>query len=283
MGPSQGHVEVMGFNLFYRSFGKPDKGTILALAGGPFGTHDMILPLADLVQFGYRVVMYDYLGCGESDRPKGAEHYAQSRAVDEVEAVRKALKLGRVHLLGISYGGELALDVALKRPKTLKSLIVSSAAPSGSLKESEWDRVWSSLPKNVRNTINKYRSEGDVKNPEYLAALEVWNRKHICRLGVMPYDAWHSLIRWESPDDNLPDRLEGWDITGRLHEIRLPCLVTVGEYDPITPKCARVIHHGIRGSKLVIFENCSHTALWEDRARYIEVVRAFLDRVSSRS
>ncbi len=279
--PSDGHVEVLGFSIYYRSFGRPDKGTVLVLAGGPFGTHDMVLPLADLVQFGYRVVMYDYLGCGRSDRPKGAEHYTQSRAVDEVEGLRRVLRLGRVHLLGISYGGELALDVALRRPKSLRSLVVSSASPSKSLKSSEWNRVFSRMPKGVRDTIERYEDKGDVRNPEYLTALDVWTRRHICRLRVLPYDAWYSLGHWSEPCEGLPSRLEGWDITDRLPEITLPCLVTVGEYDPITPNCARAIHRGIRGSKLITFEDCSHTALWEDRARFIGVVRDFLDGVTT--
>lgn len=279
--PSDGFIRVMGHNLYYRLFGTPDAGTVLALAGGPFGTHDMILPLADLVQFGYRVVMYDYLGCGKSDRPKAAEHYTQGRAVDEVEGIRRALRLGQVHLVGLSYGGELALDVALKRPESIRSLVVSSSSPSRSLKIAEWDRVWSSLPKDVRDTIARYEAKGDIKNPKYLAAFSVWIRSHVCRLNVMPYDAWYSLERWSEkpPVDDLPSRLEGWDITDRLSEISLPCLVTVGKFDPITPKCARAIHRRIRGSKLVVFEKCSHTALWEDRAHYIEVVRDFLASV----
>lgn len=279
--PSSGSTRVMGHNIYYRSFGEQEAGTVLVLAGGPFGTHDMILPLADLAQFGYRVVMYDYLGCGKSDRPKGAEHYTQDCAVDEVEGIRKALRLGRVHLVGISYGGELALDVALKRPRSIRSLVVSSSSPSQSLKIAEWDRVWSTLPKAVRDTITKYETRGDIKNPKYLAALNVWTRSHVCRLNVMPYDAWYSLEHWSTPVDGLPSRLEGWDITDRLSEINLPCLVTVGKFDQITPKCARAIHRRIRGSKLVVFEKCSHMALWEDRAHYIEVVRDFLDEVST--
>ena len=280
MEPSQGHVKVLGLKIYYRSFGRPDKGTVLALSGGPFGVHDCILPMADLVQFGYRVVMYDYLGCGKSDRPKGAKHYTQSRAVDEVEGVRRALRLGKVHLLGLSYGGALALDVALRRPKSLRSLVISSGFASNALHTSEWNPH---LPRGIRDTITMYGNKGDVKNPKYLAAREVLNRTQVCRLRVWPYDWWYTAQHFS--DDNLghslPDRLEGWDITDRLSGIRLPCLITAGKYDLESPKCARAIHRGIRGSKLVMFEKCSHTAIWEDRVRFIEVVRDFLDGVTA--
>lgn len=280
MERSEGHIKILGFKLYYRSFGRPDKGTVLALAGGPFGTHDMILPMADLVQFGYRIVMYDYLGCGRSDRPKAAKYYTQSRAVDEVEGVRSALRLGRVHLFGVSYGGALALDVALRRPKSLRSLVISSGFASQALDDSEWNPH---LPRGIRETITKYGDRGDVKNPKYLAAKEVLNRTQVCRLRVWPYDAWYSLERFSNDNlgDNLPRRLEGWEVTDRLSEIRLPCLVTAGEYDLRSPKCARAIHRGIRSSKLVMFEKCSHTALWEDRVRFVEIVRNFLDGVTT--
>jgi len=277
--PSSGFVSVQGHRICYRSFGTPDKGTVLALAGGPFGTHGQILSIADLVQFGYRVVMYDYLGCGRSDRPKAARHYTQVRAVDEAEGVRRALRLGKVHLLGISYGGALALDVALEYPKSILSLIVSSGFPSNAIHTEEWNP---NTPRWVREAITRYADKGDFRNPRYVAARKALYRINVCRLRIWPYDLWESLARGASDSffDTLPDRLEGWDITERLSEIRLPCLIIAGRYDLESPKSARAIHRGVRGSKLVMFANCSHTAFWEDRERFIEVVRDFLDTIS---
>jgi proline iminopeptidase len=274
--PSDGYVRVLGFKLHYRSFGRPDKGTVLALHGGPGSTNDYLLPLADLVQFGYRVVLYDQIGCGKSQRPRSVKYYTQSRAVDEVEGVRKALRLGRVHLLGNSYGGALALDVALKYPKSLRSLVVSSGFANYSLFEKEFARLQSEMPKSIRDTIEKCKARGDLKNPKYLAALNVVDHKHFCRLRIWPYDYWYMIEHFVDQDHG---RLNGWDITDRLPEIRLPCLITSGEYDVVTPKCARAVHRGISGSKLVMFGECSHATIWEDRARFIKVVRDFLDGV----
>lgn len=278
--PSEGHVKVLGFKLYYRSFGRPEKGTVLALSGGPFGVHNIVLPMADLVQFGYRVVMYDYLGCGKSDRPKDAKYYTQSRAVDEVEGIRRALRLGRVHLFGESYGGALALDVALRYPKSLRSLVIASGFASNALHQSVWNPH---LPRGIRETLTKYGDGGDFKNPKYLAAREVLKRTQVCRLRIWPYDLWYGLKLFADDNlgDTLPYRLEGWDITDRLPEIKLPCLVTAGKYDLETPKSALAIHRGVRGSKLVMFEKWSHTILWEDRAGFIELVRDFMDGVKA--
>jgi len=278
--PSDGFVEVLGFELFYRSFGRPEKGTVLCLHGGPGGTHDYLIPLADLVQFGYRVVLYDQLGCGRSERPRGAKHYTVSRGVEEVEAVRKALRLGRVHLFGSSYGGALALDAALNYSKSLRSLIISNGFANNALVDSEWNPH---TPKELQETLEYYNAKGDFKNPKRLAARKVLERTQYCRLRVWPYEWNYSLEHLsEYIHEILCDSLEGWDVTDRLPEVKLPCLVITGEYDVVAPKCAEAIHRGIRGSRLVKFKECSHLPMWEDRVGFNEVVRNFLDGVKSR-
>lgn len=280
MERSEGQVKVLDFKLYYRSFGKPDKGTVLALHGGPGCTHDYLLPLADLVQFGYRVVLYDQIGCGKSERPQAARYYTQSRALDEVEGVRKALRLGRVHLFGNSYGGFLALDVALNYPMGLRSLVISSGAASRALSDREQARLMSRMPKRIRDTIAKYEGRGDFRNAKYLEAMSVFDHKHFCRLRVWPFDWWYMTEHFRSEVGH--DRTKGWDVTDRLREIKLPCLVTVGKHDIVTPKCAQAIHRGIRGSRLTVFKASSHAAMWEERVRFIEVMRDFLDGVKSR-
>ena len=79
-----------------------------------------------MVDKGYRVVTYDQLGCGRSDRPKDPSLWRIERYVEEVETVRKAMGLGRIHLLGHSWGGWLAIEYALKYRKSLRSLVLSN-------------------------------------------------------------------------------------------------------------------------------------------------------------
>jgi len=280
VGPKDGYVKALGFKLYYRSFGRPEKGTVLCLHGGPGGVCDYLVPLADLVQFGYRVVLYDQLGCGRSERPRGAKYYTINRAVEEVEAVRRGLRLGRVHLFGSSWGGALVLGTALNYEKSLRSLIVSNGFASTALLESEWNPH---TPKKLRETLEYYAAKGDFKNPKRLAARKVLMRTQYCRLRVWPYEWFNSLEHLSEYVLELHDRsLRGWDVTDRLPEIKLPCLVITGEYDAIAPKCAEAIRRGVQGSKLVMFKECSHLPMWEDRVGFTEVVRDFLDSVKSR-
>src|SRR5437899_11996517 len=100
MEPIEGYAKILGFNLFYRSYGKPTKGTVLCLHGGPGATHDYLLSLEDLAQFGYRVVLIDQLGCGKSEQPRGPSLYTIAHNVEQVQRVRTSLRLRKRHLIG---------------------------------------------------------------------------------------------------------------------------------------------------------------------------------------
>src|SRR6202166_3328016 len=102
---SEGYVEVVGHKIFYRTFGIPEKGTVLTLHGGPGATHDYMLPISDLTRSGYRVVFYDMLGCGRSEALEDVSQYTLEGWAKEAEGVRRALDLGEVDLLGHSLGG----------------------------------------------------------------------------------------------------------------------------------------------------------------------------------
>src|SRR5256885_15346562 len=126
---AKGKVTVLGYRLFWESFGAPDRGTVLCLHGGPGVPHGYLTCLSDLASFGYRIVFYDQLGVGASERPRGTSFFTIERGVEEVEGVRKALGLGRIHLLGNSYGGMLALPDAIKHQRNLPTLAVPSGLP----------------------------------------------------------------------------------------------------------------------------------------------------------
>src|SRR5579859_1270672 len=118
MQDDSGFVPVEGRRLFYRSFGRASGSpTILALHGGPGATHDYLLSLVDLVGRGFRVVLFDQLSCGRSERVDDPALFTIDHHLREAEGVRRALGLGRVHLLGSSYGGLLAIAYALAHPE----------------------------------------------------------------------------------------------------------------------------------------------------------------------
>jgi len=283
---TQGKVKVLGFNLFYRIF-RPEsyKGTLVCLHGGPGATHDYILPLADLASYGFRVIFYDQLGCGRSDLPKDHALFTVERAVEELDAFRKALSLGRIHLMGSSYGGMLAIAYALKYQRNLKSIITTGGLASVPLTAAEMQRLKSQLPRKIRRTLERYEARGEYSNPSYEKAVMFFYKKHLLRLRKWPPEQNYTMAHLSKPvyftmngpnEFTIIGNTRYWDVTDQLPKIRVPALVTGGKHDEVTPKVARSIHRGIKGSKLVTFQKSSHLPMWEERRKYTQTLRRFL-------
>ena len=282
----EGFLTVGGFRIYYRSEGEPTRGTILGLHGGPGGTYDYLTPLFDLATTGRRIVLYDQSGGGKSQLLKDPALYNIERYVEEVEGVRKALKLGKVHLLGHSWGGMLAQAYALKYQANLSSLILSGTTSSIPLLNGELEKIFRALPADVKKKISKYESEGDFENPEYIAIMDEFNHRYQALV-----DPWPETLKYTFEHFSLPvintmvgpnfvatsGNMRYWDVTDRLGTLEVPCLIICGARDFLTPRLHRLLHSKIKGSKLVVMKGAAHGSMWDDREAYIKHVTAFLD------
>jgi proline-specific peptidase len=287
---AEGTIAVPGGNVWYRTVGQG--GTpLLCLHGGPGMSHDYIATMADLADE-RRVVFYDQLGCGRSDRPDDASLWTMERSVAEVEAVRQALGLERFHLFGNSWGGWLAMQYVLDRKPSLASLIVSSSPSSVRGAVSGMNELRGQLPDDVRGVIDDHEAREAFDCPEYTAAVMVFYKRHLCRLEQWPpgveralgsgFGAGPYLTMW-GPSEFGPvtGNLDGWDITERLGEITMPTLLTVGRHDEMKPALMEEMERRIPEAELVVFGGSSHMAFQEERDRYIATVRRFLNRVDA--
>jgi proline-specific peptidase len=118
-------VEVPGGRVWAEVTGNGPGIPLLLLHGGPGIPSYYLDSLRDLGAE-RPVILYDQLGCGRSEHPSSSEQYHAERFVQEVGDVRSALGLDRVHVLGQSWGGMLAVMYALTAPRGLVSLVLAS-------------------------------------------------------------------------------------------------------------------------------------------------------------
>jgi proline iminopeptidase len=290
MADAEGFQRVLGYNLFYTASGPTDApATVLALHGGPGASHDYLFPLRDLADHGYRVVFFDQLGCGRSEIPAGTELFSLEHHVEETEGIREALGLGRVHLIGSSYGGLLALAYALRYPTHLRSLVTIGGLSDVPFAQTEMNRLIGEMDPTDARAIREHSARGEFTHPDYLRAADRFYHRYLCRLSVWPPEVVRSFDlctqRPVYPYMNGPNEftisgtIRQINIAPELHRIRVPTLVTGGRYDEVTPAVARQIHDGIPGSRLVTFQESSHMPFWEERERFIGVVATFLKDV----
>ncbi|MCC7411793.1 MAG: proline iminopeptidase-family hydrolase [Gammaproteobacteria bacterium] len=286
MTSEEGYVHLQsGQRVWYRRVGDAPAIPLLLLHGGPGAGHDYLEPLAALA--GVRpVVFYDQLGCGRSDCPDDTSLWRIERYCREIDELRAALGLERVHLLGQSWGGWLAIEYLLGRPAGIAGLVLASTSASIAQFVREAEGLKRGLPADVQATLQRYEAAHDYHHPHYAQATMAFYRRHVCRLPQWPDCVMRTLANLDGnpvyetmngPNEfTVIGNLKDWDRTARLGEIDVPTLITVGRHDEITPACARTLHAGIRSSQLVVFEHSAHMAHLEEPQRYRQVLERFL-------
>ena len=124
---TEGRIPFKGHSTWYTIVGEgeePGKLPLLLLHGGPGGAHDYMESTGELARGGRRVIMYDQLGCGKSPVPSNPDMWTVELFVEEVDVVRRALGLERLHILGQSWGGMLGMEYALTQPEGVESMVI---------------------------------------------------------------------------------------------------------------------------------------------------------------
>lgn len=292
IAPDARHViKVDGYDVVAYEFGSGDEVVFLA-NGGPGLPCDYLREAHScLIDHGYRVIAFDQLGTGASDRPTDPALWTIERYVEETETVRKALGLGKVHFLGHSWGGWLAIDYALTYPEALKTLILSDTVADMPHLVSELERLRGALGSETVAMMQAHEAAGSIDHPEYLAAITILNYRHVCRLKDWPAPVNRSLDDWnmgpyatmQGPNEFLYiGNLKDWNRVPDLPKITVPTLITCGEHDELTPACALRMKLGLPNAELKVFANSSHMPFYENPTDYYPALLAFLGKHSQR-
>ena len=290
----QGYVDANGVMIYYEEFGngKP----LMIVHGGPGATHDYFLPHLLPLARHYRLIFIDERGSGKSQKLEDVKQYTVENMVEDVEAVRKALGLGKMALLGHSFGGVLAEAYALKYQENLSHLILCSTFSSTSLMNKVFVKIKENMSPELRDRINKMESEGlfghglpyeqNRYTDEYMKA--AWGEgyfPYIYQRNPDPdYDptsgglAW-TLYRemWGSDGEYVIDgNLKSVEYTDRLSTIEVPTLINCGDHDECDPSLSELMHEKIPGSKLVIFPQSGHLTFIDQPGLFMKSIEDFL-------
>ena len=279
------NVSVDGYNVVTYTYGSGDN-TILLLNGGPGLPCDYLRdPHIYLADKGFKVVAFDQLGCGRSDRPKDPNLWNISRYVQEVESVRKSLNLKKVHLTGSSWGGWLSIEYSLTYPDNVHSLILLNTCGDLPHLMTELYRMRNALGSETEAMMLHHEAERSYNHPEYQAAITILNYRHVCRLKHWPKSLLASVDDWnmdpymemQGPNEFLYiGNLKDWNRIDDMHELNMPTLIVTGAHDEIGPACAARMDRVMPNSRVVVFPNSSHVPFYEEPGEYFPVLEEFL-------
>jgi len=295
---NEGFVDNHGALIYYKVVGRGP--TLLIVHGGPGASHDYFLPYLLPLMRTNRLVFIDERGSGRSSKFEDPKQYTIGNMVEDVEAVRSTLHLGRVSLLGHSYGGALAQAYALKYQNNLTHLILGSTFPS---------------TKELNEALAKMKTAMDPKDRERLEALEaagLFGKGEIWEHGRYPEEyarlAWGKgyfpYLYQARPDPNddpvASNTTTAWDVyremwgshgefvvdgnlveveyLDRLSQIKVPTLIIAGDHDESDPKMSQEMHEKIPGSKLVILPSSGHMTFVDQPELFLKAVRDFVAR-----
>jgi len=285
--PEIQNIKVDGYNIVSYSYGKGEN-VLFLLNGGPGLPCDYLRdPHIHLVEEGYRIVAFDQLGCGNSDRPEDVSLWNITRYVEEVETVRKELGIVNFHLLGQSWGGWLSIEYALTYPDEIRSLILANTCGDLQHLTTELNRMREALGSETVAMMLHHEAMGTIAHPEYQAAITILNYRHVCRLKEWPSSLLASVDDWnmgpygtmQGPNEFLYiGNLKDWNRISDMDSLEMPTLIITGTHDEIGPACASRMNNVLPNSEVIVFHNSSHVPFYEEPDLYFKELQIFLSK-----
>ncbi len=263
---------------------------VLTLHGGPGFPHYYFECFEDfLPQDRTRFWYYDQLGCGFSDRPDDPALWTVDRFREEVDQVRASLGLDRFVLYGQSWGGMLAIEYSLAYPQYLSGLVISNMTASVSSYVKYVSELRAAVPPEIGIAMQEFEDRGDYLAAEYQQLLfaHLYSR-HICRLDPWPEPAMRSFASlntqvyntMQGPSEfTVTGNFKSWDRWADLHGISMPTLLLVGRFDTMAVEDIERMGSLIPDSQVVVCENGTHLAMYDDQEAYFGALVPFLLRV----
>ncbi|HEY1261927.1 MAG TPA: proline iminopeptidase-family hydrolase [Terriglobales bacterium] len=293
-----GFVDSHGALIYYTSMGQGPP--LMIIHGGPGASHDYFLPYLLPLMRSNRLIFIDERGSGKSSKLEDPKQYTVANMVEDIETVRQALGLGKISLMGHSFGGVLVEAYAFKYQKNLSHLILASTFASTKELNEALARMKAAMDPKDRERLEQLEAEGlfgkggiwrQGRYPDEYATL-AWG------VGYFPYIYQnHPNPNSDPPTDNAS---VAWDVyremwgshgefvvdgnlteveyVDKLPQIKVPTLIIVGDHDESDPKMSEEMHAKIAGSKLVILPKSGHMTFVDQPERFLGEIRQFVGK-----
>jgi len=273
---TSGFARVNGYKLYYVTLGR---GTpVIFMHGGLGFDHQYFRPFVDPLADSAKVVYYDQLGHGRSDRPANFNEITLARLSADCDGLATALGFDKFVLVGHSYGGFIALDFALRYPNRLSGLVLSCTAadlasfvlrnPLGgtAAEQTALSRLFAGPAEN--GTDQAFRTN-------WIGAVPLYYKNVTPPAGVLA-DVDGRTIYSAAAFNRGNELLGGYDFVPQLASIGVPTAVHYGTGDIWRFGDIEKIAKNISGAALKYFPNSGHWPFQEEQAAFLGYMRGFL-------
>lgn len=287
--PRTRRVTVRGRRTFEYIAKGTGPATLLVHPGGPGLTYHYLRSLMRLANANLRVILFNPRGVGHSWTPARPSAYTISALAEDVDALRAALDIDELHLLGFSAGGFVALEYAHRFEKELTSLLLCDTAGSAEEVRQSMRLMLSKASPRQRRRLAELEKLKAFDRPEYTALVEEIGAPFSTRFleGTHPdikatklsKNVYRAMMTRTGDEFVTDGTMARWDGRKYYAKIEVPTLVLVGRYDfffePSVEMAERIVPAHLR-----VLPRASHYAHLEQPKEFLKSVREFLADVT---
>jgi len=267
-------VEIDGATVHFQEFGDHNHPTLLLIHGFTASAYVWKTVAPELASEGFHVVALDLIGFGYSDKPSWFDYKITSQA-RMVSRFMDRLGIGRAAIVGSSYGGAVALTLALDYPERVEKLVLVDAV------------INDEATNHPIMKIAKIPGLGELVTPFLIDSkrfmkMRMQNTLAPANHHLITRDRIESIIRPLSAKDGHNAVLQSgrnWDanrIEEDAHLVHHPTLVIWGEEDNVIPiECGEKLYNSILNSRFVVLKDCGHVPQEEKPELFTSLVSGF--------
>jgi 3-oxoadipate enol-lactonase len=263
-------VDVRGIRLHHEVAGSGPPVLFISGTGGDLRTKPG--PFDSPLARRCTLAAYDQRGLGRSDKPPGP--YTMADYADDAAGLLDALGWEQAAVIGVSFGGMVAQELAIRHPQRVRRLVLACTSPGGELGASYPLHELEDVPDEVRQP--RLLELADTRCDE------AWQAEHPDEVAaVLAYRRQSEELSRSDPEAAAGARLQlqaraGHDTCERLHTISCPTLVCGGRYDGIAPPAnSEALARRIPGAELELFEG-GHMFFIQDRSAWPRITEFLL-------
>jgi 3-oxoadipate enol-lactonase len=263
-------AQANGLDVFYEFLGSGPRLLYISGTGGDLRKQPRVAD-SPLVR-NFQVLAYDQRGLGRTSKPE--KQYEMADYAGDAVALLDAVGWDRCLVVGVSFGGMVAQELAIGVPERIERLVMCCTSsggagnPSYPLHELQDLDLEERISRRVALLDTRQSPEWQRQNPDGYAEIRKF---HLEREAVGASEPGR-----EDGYRRQLDARRGHDTFDRLSQIRLPVLICAGRYDRIAPpENQEALHNQIPNSRLEFFEG-GHRFYIEDPRAY-ETMIAFLN------
>lgn len=257
----------MDLQIHYESYGEGSQ-TLVILNGIMMSTASW-KPFMTVLSSHYQVILMDFIDQGQSSRMDA--FYSQDLQVEAVRSVMDALHLEKCAILGISYGGEIAIQFSVKYPERVSHAILANTTAYTHAQLREVGEQWIQAAQTHDGSVFFKATIPPIYSWMFYERELEWLKEReklfVRVLDTQWYDAFIRLVK----------SAESYDARALLNAIKCPVMIIGSEEDLITPiPMQRLLHEHIEGSKMCILPKCGHASMYEQPELFFGAVHGFL-------